>query len=192
MSSSTTPSHNYILFNNVFLHILILFSLLTTLYLFYIRKLTFDGFNGEFIHIIEEMFKELKKDTTTSPLLKEKFNDTVQQFLGDNITLEDFAKLVKDSPDKLLEANNRRLTEELFFVIGALILAVIIINVLPPTMFSSSNGLKLLLIELLIVFSMVAFIEYWFFTNVATKFIPVKPSFLNTYLKEKLTKMLNK
>lgn len=192
MSSSTTPSHNYILFNNVFLHILILFSLLTTLYLFYIRKLTVDGFNGEFIHIIEEMFKELKKDTTTSPLLKEKFNDTVQQFLGDNITLEDFAKLVKDSPDKLLEANNRRLTEELFFVIGALILAVIIINVLPPTMFSSSNGLKLLLIELLIVFSMVAFIEYWFFTNVATKFIPVKPSFLNTYLKEKLTKMLNK
>jgi hypothetical protein len=108
----------------------------------------------------------------------------------DPIVLTTFINDLQKYPNELRESINTKVKEELCFVIGALTLVCIVINLLPIQFFKYCNGLSHLLVELIVAFSLVGFIEFWFFTNVASKFVPVKPSFLESYLKEKVSSYL--
>ena len=48
MESCRKPSHSFVLFDNVVLHVLILFVILTILFIFVISKLSYNEFNTEF------------------------------------------------------------------------------------------------------------------------------------------------
>jgi thiosulfate reductase cytochrome b subunit len=55
MTHCVHPSKGFVLFDNVVLHVLILFVLLSALFVFYIQKLTSEGFNTEFSNIVDEI-----------------------------------------------------------------------------------------------------------------------------------------
>ena len=185
MQSCQKSPKGFTIVNNVFLHVLILFSILSALFILYISKLTTDEFNKEFIKIVNRAFNptELKK-IDKNDLLKNNLKYIEPLIL--NTYIEQYSKY----PDDLREEINLKVKEEIFIVIGALILCCILINVIPGKFFKYCNGLSTLLLELLVAFSMVGFIEFWFFTNVASKFVPVKPSFLEDYMRKKLADYL--
>ena len=178
------PSNKFLIINNICLHILIIFILLTLLYFFYIRPLTIQGFNGIFEDSIKNIFTELKQNPKASQL-----KDIFKNYLK-NINLNKYSNFVKSQPNELINDINSKLREQIIIVIFFLILIVLLLNILPPTVFKYCNGLGTVLIELFVVFIIVLFIEFMFFTNVAQKFIPVEPSFLNDYIKNKLINIL--
>ena len=178
------PSNKFLIINNIFLHILIIFILLTLLYFIYIRPITIKGFNGVFEDSIKNIFKELKKNSQAIKL-KEVFKNYLK-----NINLNKYSNFVKSQPNELINDINSKLLQQIIIIIFFLILIVLLLNILPPTVFKYCNGLGSVLIELFVVFIIVLFIEFMFFTNVAQKFIPVEPSFLNDYIKNKLINIL--
>ena len=185
MESCQKSPKSFTLVNNVFLHVLILFSILSALFILYISKLTTDEFNKEFINIVNRLFSpsELEK-IDKNGLLKKELKDV------DSVILSTYIEEYSKYPDQLREDINLKIKEEIFIVIGALILCCILINVIPGKFFKYCNGLSTLIVELLVAFSMVGFIEFWFFTNVASKFVPVKPSFLEDYIRKKVVNYL--
>jgi len=185
MESCHTSPKSFTLVNNVFLHILILFTILSALFILYISKLTTDGFNKEFINIVNIAFSptELSK-IDSSGILKQNLNKI------DPVIFSTYINQFDNYHNDLREEINLKIKEEIFIVIGALILCCILINLIPIKFFKYCNGLSTLLLELLVAFSLVGFIEFWFFTNVASKFVPVKPSFLESYMRKKLATYL--
>jgi len=64
-------------------------------------------------------------------------------------------------------------------------------NILPILTSSYCQVLTKLTIELVIIFAFVGYIEYWFFTNVAFKYIPVKPDLLTKTFKKFMVTQIN-
>ena len=204
-------SENFLLGDNVVLHILILFALLSALFVFYISKLTEKGFNDEFKTIINEMLNpndireilEAKSDLTKlKEKLKKYFSSdkvyTLAKYISelketefDNVS-SFFNKVnlnYKKDQDRLRKENNSRLHQQMILIIGFFIVLAIVINFL-SVKFGNCGVLKHLGIELLIVFLFVGGIEYWFFTNVASKYIPVNPDVLTTSFKEHINELI--
>jgi hypothetical protein len=84
---------------------------------------------------------------------------------------------------------NSKIVGQILIIVIFLLIIVLLINTI-PRLLSFNSGIKVLLIELVIVFAFIGVIEYYFFTNIASKYIPVKPSFLNEYIIEKIIKTL--
>jgi hypothetical protein len=185
MESCQKSPKSFTLVNNVFLHVLILFTILSALFILYISKLTTDGINKEFINIVNNAFSptELSK-LDSNGILKQNLKNI------DPVIFSTYINQFNNYPNDLREEINLKIKEEIFIVIGALILCCILINLIPIKFFKYCNGLSTLLLELLVAFSLVGFIEFWFFTNVASKFVPVKPSFLESYMRKKLATYL--
>jgi len=216
---SKTPE-NFILFDNVILHVLILFIIVSALFVFLIAKITEHHINNEFLNIIDNLVDSNKLKeiilNKSSPNLKNiiakqlniiandpaqlKFLETITKYISnmnDNDT-EDLKKFLtniindyKTNDHKLRSETNKRVHHELIIIIGFLILIAIIINVIPLKMGNHCGVLKHLGIELLIIFTFVGIIEFWFFTNVASKYVPVKPTILIMSFKEKMNKLIN-
>jgi len=204
-------SENFLLGNNVVLHILILFVLLSSLFVFYIFKLTEKGFNDEFITLINESLnpdelKDIIQSKSDLTKLKEKLKtyfssdkvDTLAKYINEmketefNNVSTFFNKInlnYKMDQDRLRKENNSRLHQEIILIIGFFIVLAITINFL-SVKFGNCGVLKHLGIELLIVFLFVGGIEYWFFTNVASKYIPVNPDVLTTSFKEHINELI--
>jgi len=98
---------------------------------------------------------------------------------------------LSQSKDYLAEEINRKVIEEICIVIGFLILIALIINIVPTKLFKYCNNTLLGIIgELVLVFFLIGIIEVWFFKNVATKFVPTKPSLILQTFKDKILNIL--
>ena len=219
MNSCVNTPHSFILFDNVVLHILILFSILAALFYFLIAKMTFDHINGEFIHIIDKIIdpdtiKEIIKNRVNADELK----NLLIKYLKLNksnplqaILLKDLTEFVNTTTDmdvdnlkKMLDKyindynvnahslraeTNKRIQEEIFMGIGFFVILAIVIYIMSRYSAKYCGFMKHLSIELLVIFAFIGGIEYWFFTNIASKYVPVKPTVIMETFKQT---MLNK
>ena len=207
-----------VLIDNVVLHILILFILISALFLFFISKLTTDHINHEFEELIDQNINPM----TFNKILKSKDTITVEQ-LGTLLNLDpndpkqriqieillnyirsinqqdlktntDIFKILSEqyakTPDFLRDSINDKIIEEIIIVIVLLLLFSIIINVLIKLL-GKCSILGSLGKELFVVFILVGTIEFWFFNNVGKKFIPVYPDALLNAFKNSINKVLN-
>jgi len=215
MNSCKKAFSGFVLFDNVVLHVLILFSLLSCLFLFYISKLTSKSINDTLAQNIDSAIdpKEIKK------ILNEETNNTeyIDQLVGSvsgtpdwlisllnpNIVkfltkirqpISDMFKVLSDNfssnEDPLRKQTNKGIVIQICLVIGFLLLITIIINVMSVK--SGTCGvLKHLGIELLIVFILIGIIEVWFFMNVASKYVPVTPDIIVKAFKEHMNSIIH-
>jgi hypothetical protein len=185
MNSCVKPSEYFILFDDAILHICILFILLLGLLKFIIVPVTEQHINDQFTGVINNA------DVKISPESKASINlflynytkttpENASQFL-DKIS-QDYLKAPEDP---LISATNNAVYEGLAIVVFFMVLISVIINFLFYKT-EYCNIIKKLGIKLLILFSCVGAIEYWFFKNVATKFIPVNPDILLSAFKTKI------
>lgn len=217
-TSCKKPSHSFVLFNNISIHIFILFTILSSIYVFFISKVESKAINEELVNVIKKNLDPENLDKITSKEKQElsdlvnkiegtlgipsfisslinkqvdkvDINESVNKKIIDKELLENLIDQLKSGKNELASTINSKVSEQIVIVIGFLIMLVIIINLLPNRLCQVCNSLYGILGELIFVFSFIGIIEYWFFTNVASKFSPSVPSDMVRMFKEELLKV---
>jgi hypothetical protein len=207
MDSCKAPTKNFVLFDNVLLHVLILFVILSCMFVFIIEKKTSESINDEFLKIMNKSIdynaiKQLSSNVNNKyfvrQILREYFHttDPTQVELVENLadklnsdvkrnakeTLNNLITDYNKNPDPLRNKTQSTVYQQIGMVIVFLVIVVCIINVLPRISGNNCGVLGSLFFQLLVVFACVGIIEYWFFTNVATKYIPTDTTdLINTF-----------
>lgn len=162
---------------NIYLHVVILFTILGVLYIKLISKVTADAINGEISDLATENIDKFYD--TLSPENK----NNVKTILK-NLPLERVSKVYSEE-DKVRKYNNEnvfraiRMTIVLFVIILLVVIAV-------AKLLCHNIPMKHLLIENIVIFFFVGIVEFSFFKYIILKYIPVEPSFITTYMLEKL------
>ena len=152
---------------NVLLHVLILFTILTLIFWFVIRKVE-----------TQSITDELNNNVNT---YLDTFQDSsaLKKFVKDSSVELEILKKMYSKPDLVTETNNSWLliTNILYFVI----LFVILISILFTIRFVYNTAdfpILHIIKENMVIFLFIGAVEIWFFLNIGTKFIPTKPSML--------------
>ena len=218
MAECSVATEHFILFTNVIFHVLILFCMVSALFVYYISDLTAKAFDGEFIHIVDQSLNpEILKSIidqratidadTLAAILKINTTDPKNKILLDksvsylnNLQAPDltglgnfFKKLANDyttHPDPLKKKINEDVNLQIGIVIGGLLLLSILCYAL-SVYFGNCGFIKHLGIELLVLFTCIGAIEFWFFTNIAKKYIPSNPSVLTNQFKKQMNVLLS-
>ena len=241
---------------NIILHVTILFTILTLIFMFYISKLTTSHINNEISHLITDNLKKMLYTSSGEPLdvslnisnlhkLSSIINPQLQNIINENILNDPTVKRlitdnedlktslsnntdpsIQDSIKSNIDINNSQLSIKIkdilvninynyyinifnkpepyrttvntnlfnnikiinIFLVIFLVFFVIILLVTGLLPFSEVLQVFL---ENIITFLFVGMVEFWFFQNVASKFIPAPPSILFSSLFTSLKKYLN-
>jgi len=153
---------------NLFLHSLILFTFLSLFFTYFISKISSNAFKNEIDHQIDKLLKKILVQLKDIPAY-----DAIKNELPISKLLQKYSV-----PDKTVTEKNNRLLEHLLLaniVAWLLFLAYIYYLNVTETDFDFYE----ILIENIIVFAFVGLAEYYFFTRIALKFVPVAPSFIS-------------
>jgi hypothetical protein len=172
-------SEKFNFLNNVTTHVLVLFTIISCLFIYYIGPITSGAFNGEFTNIINEQLNPEKIAKLDSNKLLKTYLATL-----DKDQLKAHINTLNNTDDPLAETINTSIKEKICIIIFSLLLLTLFCNIIPPLFFNNCAGSKHMIIELICVFLMIGGIEYWFFNNVASKFAPVMPSFMESYISQ--------
>ena len=219
-SACVKTPENFILFDNVILHVLILFTILSVLFIFVIEKLSTYEINKQFITMIDtfvnpENIKELILNRTSPETLKKliatQFNiditnseqvvllESIYNFIssmvesdiaGLKIFLTNIINDYNTNEHALRKANNDKVHQQIFMTIVFFVILAFIVYILSQYSGKYCGFMKHLSFELLVIFACIGGIEYWFFTNVASKYVPVKPTVIISTFKESLLNKL--
>jgi len=166
---------NYNFLINLLLHSLILFTFLTLFFIFFISKVSKKAFNNEIGHQIDNALNKVV------PKLKE---NKMFNLIKDNINIKSLLDRYKDA-DKKVQKKNNSLIKNLV-IVNIVLWICFILFVRHITSIRNDIDLLTIIGENLIVFSFVGIAEYYFFTRIALKFIPVEPSFISKQFLEEL------
>jgi hypothetical protein len=176
---------------NFLFHSIILFTILSVFFFKIIAPLSSDTINNEFTHIIKQNIK--------SPELIQKgmhLDESYIKLLKDNVGeyLVDPNKLISklDKTDATVEATNHGLRSTLIASNVFAWIAVIIL-ILLTTKYNCCDDnvdLKFMVVENVITFTFVGIVEFLFFKKIASKFVPVAPSFISSHTFQTVKNML--
>ncbi len=153
---------------NIFLHSVILFIFLSLFYMYYISELTSIHLNNELVSIMKDNIKN-----SNYKILNSYYYDYYKNMYVD----EDISK----------KEINERVFNLIYLILGILItLLVLFIIYLLGTESLVMMDVLSIFFENILTFMCIGGIEYMFFTNVASKYIPVKPSFVYNTLLSKI------
>jgi len=165
---------------NIIIHVAILFCFLSAFFILYVSHIETQAFNAELVANIgpnlQTAFSKL------SPRVREQTLKIIRR-----LPLNTLEKLY-DKPSKAVTVNNQWLFKVIILINVALLILIIVSIVIITYSCERCVPLKDILIENAIIFSLVGLIEYLFFTHVAIKYIPVKPSTMITAFIEYLKK----
>jgi hypothetical protein len=189
--------------SDIYIHTLILFTFLTCLFIFYIIKLSKNGFQ----HHIGEMLDNMKPNIDNinmGNLIKNKnFDINLKEFVNNstikkNIIDINFKNLIEkiNDEDKFVKLNNQNITKTLIvinvllwvFIISVVFLYNRVLNAHASCRFYNKINWMEELVQNTIVFSIIGGIELIFLNTIIIKFIPVEPSFITKYSLEQIKK----
>ena len=177
---------------NIGLHVVILFTFLTIFFFAYAASLEKKNVDKSLKNIIKDQTENFltqidnwdKKLSPSSKYPTIKWNN-VNNMAGNLI-------LNSQGENPKIEKNNKDLKK---FGIGFIILLfIILIIVILYLIFVKKYKIHIgsIIIENLVIFSFVGAIEYFFFTHIATKYIPVTPDFVSTTLLDRIKYKISK
>ncbi len=162
------------LFNNttfiadIYIHSMILFTFLSLLFIFFIQKLSINGFNNEVDHGISLLNTRIDK-------IKDK--PIVKQGLA-FINLENIIKNTHVE-DKYVKKNNDSIKSNLIIVNILLWFFITLLIIIINNTCSKHIDWKELAIQNFIIFSVIGAIEVIFLNLIIVKYIPVEPSYIS-------------
>jgi len=163
---------------NMFIHCLILLSFLSIFFYIYITKITYEHINAEFNNMIKDILKNSITNTDKLRLT--------------SLTSSEFYNKLIASHSKVSDYTTALNNVTFYSVITVNLLLWLFLVVVIYLLKSYTNiqfNLTHIIIENIATFTMVGIVEYLFFVNIASKFIPVTPSFISnevlTLLKKK-------
>jgi hypothetical protein len=159
---------NYIIYSLV--HITGLFIIISSVYLFYTKKMTENLVNDELNHLATDAITEklYSLDPATQSFIKNKLKI---------VELEQVKKLYI-KPDAEYTKNNAWVIHGIYATIIVLIIIILIANILSKQ-YCSNIHFKDILKENLVIFLFIGIIEFMFFKYAILKYIPYGPSYVN-------------
>lgn len=156
---------------NITLHVLILFTFLTTFFFTFLSKVEEKNVNNVMSSLVED------QTTHTLNLIKSN-KDKIPGITLSNDNLTIVANNMEKSsktPIKSISENNKKLKKISIIMISCIFIFLIGLIIYYKVYKQYDIGFSHILLENLIIFSFAGIIEYLFFTNVAVKYIPVTP-----------------
>lgn len=154
---------------NMLLHSILLFNILSILFIKYISKITTHTFNEEISHTITtsmgEKFNTIMNNNIVHGLVKDKTKTQIYNL---------FAK-----PYKETEIRNKGLFD--MVIVSNIMLWVTVIIIILIFKFSCNAEINMthIITDNIAVFTIIGIFEYIFFKKIALKYIPVLPSFIS-------------
>jgi len=163
-------------YTNLYLHSLILFIFLSILFITFISKVSTNAFNKEISELAEKQIHN-----NISSLNKDPTINNIKKYLS-------FDKILKyyDKPEIAAKYKNDGIFNTLLMLNGVLCLFFIILVLILKYLTNTELHIKDILIENTCAFLFIGIAEYYFFTKIAMKFIPVEPSFITKEFIEKI------
>lgn len=179
----TPVSTHLVLSLNILLTITILFTFLTVFYIKYIYQVESSSFNHEIKNILASNLKKVLEQSN-------KANNNVKKILNQIQPILKTYKKIYSNPNTLAETNNNWLKKIAIFVSISLFVSFIIITFILKSTCSKCISLGHIIQENIILFVFVGIFEFWFFTNIASKYIPSPPSLMYKSAIESIKKYL--
>lgn len=176
---------------NVAVHVVILATILSLFFMFYISKVAQQVLNTEIINNMDSGIDALNQNVVQR-LPQAKLNMITQKmnkFQGSPEVLQTLRKIYSQ-PDPVITVHNNwlfktiKMSDGFLYVILGLTLFLIMKNC------NKNIPLKEILIVNAITFTFVGIVEYMFFTHVAMNFVPTKPSMIADVFINELQKKL--
>ena len=172
---------------DIVLHVLILFTFLTIFFFAYVSKLEKQSLDNTVSNVINnntDVFLTKFDEFTKKYDVKVKWN--IINNIADN--------LVKNSQGEVpeIKQNNYRLFKDsvIAIIVGFIVFIISVIFLKYYMNYDVHIGHIILLN--IVIFSITGIIEYLFFMNVASKYIPVTPDVISNTILERLKYILNK
>lgn len=174
MSSCVMTKPYVIMAINVAMHVLILFTILSLFFMLYIAPVERHALENE----IEDQIEDLISSNTVH------VSDDMRKILRSD-TVNNI-KEVYSKPHKIMEQHNSWLFTSIIMTNVAMFLLVTISTLLLIYQCNQCIPIGHVMLENLITFIFVGFVEYLFFTRVALKYIPTPPSTIVNRVVERL------
>jgi len=163
---------SYIL--NILIHILILFSFLSILFFAYISHVEEKSIN-------REVKKAVNKEIDNGLQLLEKYKSYLDKnkLIRSLRNVSNYLTKTSDDSSEEIRKNNTWLIKLSITTIISLIIVIFILLVYFILYRKDIIQFKEILMENLFIFVFVGIIEYWFFANIVSKYVPVMPTLLS-------------
>jgi hypothetical protein len=157
---------NIIIIIESFIHALILFTILTVIFITVISGIQETAFKNEINHILDDNLPKALKTADDMGKLKN---------ILQSIPLDTLANLYSKSNSN---TNNTHIRTMMWFCIGVGVVWLIVSSLLLYYSCGKRVPLMFLILQNLIVFSFIGLFELYFFKEIGMKYAPVKPSFI--------------
>ena len=179
------PDQPYSLIINIGIHVVILFSILSLMFFIYISGITREHVDKEFRHIINN-----NMDTYLEKLVQK---DKHHQIPWAKIAVESqqMEKLYT-RPSEFVKKHNSQLLRKVLIAIGVMFGILVLAIVVFHYYFKKKISLLTILLENLVIFLLIGFIEFMFFKFIASKYIPLNKSDVMNTLIQRIIHNLSK
>lgn len=154
---------------NIYMHVLILFCFLTLFYIFVISKIETNLMTTEINSQISNGLNNSINNLTPN----ESRNFKMLKVLPFDALKREYSK-----PDQSYTIYNTWLFRTAYIINGMLFFGFILSILLLTYSCGNCTNLKNIILHNAIVFTLVGGVEYMFFTHIASKFVPTKPSLM--------------
>jgi len=167
---------------NLTLHVVILFTILGFLFMFYISKVARASILGEINSLMKSSFNDFITYLNNNPPIKKEFDLYVQ-----NLDVDQLQNYYAGQSEATV-VNNNWVMRSIITTIIILVLTILLIVIILKFHCGFQIYLTRIVIINMIIFIFVGVIELLFFVNIISKYIPVKPSFVITTLLNEIKK----
>jgi len=155
---------------NLLFQFLLLFTFLTVFFIFYISKVSTNAFNSELSKLTREIIENNIIDLKEDPIFLQ---------INKMLPLKKLHNLLNTKQDPAVANKNDGLINTIItFNLLTWLLFIVIILILKYQCKTEFN-LSEILLESTVTFIFVGMFEYYFFTRIASTYIPVVPSFIS-------------
>ena len=153
---------------DIMIHTTILFTFLAAFFFFYISKIEQKAFEDEIGNLIDDNLDPaiLNNKSLLTPIIMP-VKPLLKQFQNSY-----------NKPDKYVIETNKLIKFSAGFVILLLLCTILTIILTVKLDCDKNINITHIIVENIIVFICVGIVEFWFFTNIAIKYIPTSPSLM--------------
>ena len=163
-----SPKYSTYFSLDIMIHTVILFTFLAAFFFFYISKIEQKAFEDEIANLIDDNLGPAIADNKDllypivmpiKPMLKQFQNSYIK-------------------PDRYITESNKLIKFTAVFVILLLLCTILTIILTVKLDCGKTVNITHIILENIVVFIFVGIVEFWFFTNIAIKYIPTSPSLM--------------
>jgi hypothetical protein len=163
---------------NIGVNVTILFTILSIFFILVISKVSHKAINHEFVNLMDDKLQ---------PHINQVFREYPELL---PFTSQLSSSKIFTNEDITVKYNNKWQYITMYMTIAFLILLTVVYPLVLKYMCGTCIPIKDIIILNITIFIFIGIIEYMFFTHVAMKFIPVKPSVITVSLLNDVKKIL--